>query len=167
MDIYVMRYTFLKMAAKLISSFVIILIATPAVAGVRDTSKVDTIVLTPDKIQSIELICNTTKIQPKTEVINSQSEFNRFIGNACHPLPDIDFAKQTLLYFPTKTAGCNAEYIRTVKMAGTLVIYQVNVFLHDGCTMLYFNNNCIVIPKIDSRCTVRFKKTETTKHDAR
>ncbi len=147
--------------------FAITLLSYPAFGSVRDTTSVDTVVVSPDKIQSIEIICTTTKIQSNTEVINSQYEFNKFIGNNCRPSPDIDFSKQTLLYFPTNAAGCKPDYVRSVKIAGNMVIYQVNIILHDECYMLQFDNNCIVIPKIDSRCTVRFQKTQTIKHAAK
>jgi hypothetical protein len=152
---------------KFLIILIIIVTSYSAFGSVRDTAAVDTVIVSPDKIQTVEIICNTTKIQANTEVINSQYEFNKFIGNSCHPSPDIDFSKQTLLYFPTKATGCKPDYVRTVKIAGNIVIYQVTVILHDECYMLQFANNCIAVPKIDSKCSVRFQKTETIKHDSK
>lgn len=149
---------------------VLVFIGLSSVAFGRncDTAKLyDTILLPPDKIQSVEIACNSIPGPLKPEVINSQAEFNKFISKDCHTIPAIDFSTQTLLYYPTKASGCKADYVRTIKIAGSSVVYNVNIILQDGCTVLQYNSNCIAIPKLDTKCSVHFQKSETNKKDTK
>jgi len=153
---------------KLILTILVICLSFSAFGVGRDTTKNnDTILLPQDKIQNVEITCNAPSNQPKTEVINSQYEFNKFIGNSCHPTPAVDFATQTLLYFPTKIMGYKPDYVRTIQISKKQVVYKVNIISHKGATMLLFNNNCIAIPKIDSGSAVHFLKTEATGDDGK
>ncbi len=131
-------------------------------ASPKDSAKQDTIVLPDSLIQIIGIKCtpvstilfNKDLQQPRC--INSQGEFDNFFNSDCDAVSDVDFDKETLLWFPTSSSP--VEYRRTIKTIGDKVIYNVDLIGSGGPTvaMLVTCTNSIIIPKINSSSTVIF-----------
>ena len=131
-------------------------------ASPTDSVKQDTITLPDSLIQTIGIKCTSVstilfnKDLQQPRCINSQGEFNDFFNSDCDAVSDIDFDKETLLWFPTSSSP--VEYKRTIKTIGDKVIYNVDLIGDGGpnLAMLVFCTNSIVIPKINSNSTVIF-----------
>ncbi len=127
---------------------------------VSDTNKAnDTIEIPEEQIVSIGCLYPTYFYQGPDEwsgprVINNYRDFKDFFASSCPDTLNIDFDKQTLLYFP-KTWGGGGKVTKRVQIIGSKYIYTLSI-APSGLAILFHGTNIIAIPKIKEGATVQF-----------
>jgi hypothetical protein len=134
----------------------------------RDTTKGDTILLSPDSIQPVVLHDNPNSnllfklSDTGRTAINSLEELRKMYGQSAFTDPNIDFNSKTLLIFAVEVYGCpRPTIVRQVKTIGNKVIYQLHITIYGGCYSLGKDMNSIAVPKIGANKTVEFQLFES------
>lgn len=105
-------------------------------------------------------------------VINTEKEYQSLIDNSpdLHPnpflpcidykFPTIDFSRKTLLGKGTTSGGCKVKTERKVLRddVNKEYVYQIKIKQYGSCEMAWHSNNWILVPKIPSDYTIKFKE---------
>ena len=96
--------------------------------------------------------------------INTSTDLypNPFLLCIDYKFPKIDFDQNTLLGHQVVTAGCSADFTRSIRQLDldAMVIYEIKYSSSGSCDKAISNNNFVLIPKIPENYEVRFEVTK-------